>query len=127
MTHKELRRGGGGGEWSPSTLLEALSTSFDDLEAYAYMNGGDLILRSEYELLILRVPSALTYSDLEAYVERLGGSVYPCRRGLGIILPTISGPRLAFHARIIHREAGNTYLAIEPRGVVSKGRRPSLC
>lgn len=129
MTAKELRGGGGSKprSWSPSTLLEALRTSFDDIEAYAYMNGGELILRSEYELIIIRVPSSLIYWDLEAYLYKLGAQVYDCRRGIGFILPTASGPRLVFHARIIHRENGKAYIAIEPRGVVNRGEKPKLC
>lgn len=127
MGTRELRHEGRGSGWSPSTLLEALHTSFDDIESFAYINGGDLVFRSEYELLVIRVPGGIGYADLEAYIERLGGSVYPCRRGLGFILPTMQGPRIAYHARIIHRERGSTYLAIEPRGVVHRGERPSLC
>lgn len=121
---------GGGSKpqgWSPSTLLEALRASFDDIEAYAYMSGGDLVLRSEYEVLVIRVPRSLGYEDLEVYLDRLGASLYRCSRGLGFILPTMSGPRLAFHARIIHRDRNGTYIAVEPRGVVSRGSRPRLC
>ena len=121
---------GGGSKpqgWSPSTLLEALRASFDDIEAYAYMSGGDLVLRSEYEVMVIRVPRSLGYEDLEVYLDRLGASLYRCSRGLGFILPTMSGPRLAFHARIIHRDRNGTYIAVEPRGVVAKGSRPRLC
>ncbi|KSW11462.1 hypothetical protein CF15_00995 [Pyrodictium occultum] len=127
MVAKELNGGSKPKSWSPSTLLEALRTSFDDLEAYAYINGGDLVLRSEYEVLVIRVPGSLVYWDLEAYLYKLGAQVYECRRGLGFILPTSSGPRLVFHARMIHRENGMAYIAIEPRGVAARGERPRLC
>ncbi len=127
MTSRELGGGSNAKGWSPSTLLEALRTSFDDIEAYAYMNGGDLVLRSEYEVIVIRVPAGLGYRDFMSYLEKLGASVYPCSRGLGFILPTVSGPRIAFHARMIHREAGSVYIAVEPRGVVTRGERPRLC
>lgn len=127
MASKEVPGGSKPREWSPSTLLEALRVSFDDIEAYAYMNGGDLVLRSEYEVLVIRVPNIYDYSDFEAYLDKLGASVYRCSRGLGFILPTVSGPRIAFHARVIHRDRTGTYIAVEPRGVVARGERPRLC
>jgi hypothetical protein len=127
LASKEVRGGSQPKGWSPSTLLEALRVSFDDIEAYAYMSGGDLVLRSEYEVLVIRIPRSLGYDDMEAYLDKLGASVYRCSRGLGFILPTVSGPRIAFHARIIHRDRHGTYIAIEPRGVVTRGERPRLC
>ncbi len=127
MTPRELRRGNPYSGWSPSTLLEALRTSFDDIEAYAYLSGGDVILRAEYELLVIRVPVELGYEDFAVYLDKLGGSVYVCSRGMGFVLPTAAGPRLAFHARRIHVSGRNAYIAVEPRGVVSREERPPLC
>jgi len=112
--------------WSPSSLLNAARVSFDDIEAYAYISGGELILRLEYELLVIRVPSVFGYEDLAAYVSRLGGDAFKCKRGLGFTLPSVAGLKIAFHARIIHREKESIYIAVEPRGVAGR-EKPPLC
>ncbi len=126
MASSELNGQGGGG-WSPGLLLQALRNLFDDLEAFVAIRGGSVVLRLEYELLILSVPG-FSYESLEQYLHGLGATVYRCRKGLGAIVPSTGGTRVAIHARVIHREGLKAYVAFEPRGLVNDPwRMPSVC
>jgi hypothetical protein len=101
--------------------------SFDDLEAYAYINGGDVILRQEYELLILKIPSYLSRRDFAVYISNLGGTAFICRNGLGFVLPTITGIMISFYSQVIHTEKNYKYIAIEPLGIVNRGDTIDVC
>lgn len=127
MSSKGLKGDPRSTKWTPSSLLEALSMSFDDLEAYAYINGGDVILRQEYELLILKIPSYLSRRDFAVYVNNLGGTAFICKNGLGFILPTVTGIMISFYSQVIHTEKNYKYMAIEPLGIVNRSDAIETC
>ncbi|ABM80453.1 hypothetical protein [Hyperthermus butylicus] len=116
MAEERITGRGGYGAVNPSELLEALRLGFDDMEAYAYMAGGDVVLRVEYELLVLRVPRHLLYWDLTAYLRRLGSEVAQCGHTIYFTYNAY-GLRIVYQARIIHIHRGNAYLAVAPRHV----------
>lgn len=103
-----------------SEVMESLRMFFDDIEAYAYMSNGEVILRLEYEVMVIRVPSRLGLRDLASYLFRLGAQVYRNRRYLDIVIQVNLGTWLALRAATIHAENNWAYIAIEPRKILSE-------
>ncbi|BEP18428.1 hypothetical protein PYJP_17800 [Pyrofollis japonicus] len=100
-------------------VFESIRLLFDDIEAYAYMSRGEVILRLEYELILIRVPTGYGLRDLASYLFKLGAHIYRKRRGIDFALDVDEENWVVFHAETIHVERGQAYIAIEPRRIVS--------
>ena len=103
-----------------SEVMESMRMFFDDIEAYTYMSNGEVILRLEYELIVIRVPARLGLRDIASYLFNLGAQVYRNRRGLDIVIRVNTNTWLALRAATIHLENGWAYIAIEPRKILNE-------
>ena len=103
-----------------SEVMESMRMFFDDIEAYTYMSNGEVILRLEYELIVIRIPVKLGLRDLASYLFKLGAQVYRNRRGLDIVIQVNPETWLALRAATIHVDNGWAYIAIEPRKILSE-------
>ena len=103
-----------------SEVMESMRMFFDDIEAYTYMSNGEVILRLEYELIVIRIPAELGLRDLASYLFRLGAQVYRNSRGLDIVIQVNPETWLALRAATIHLDNGWAYIAIEPRKILSE-------
>jgi len=103
-----------------NTPSEIVRLSFDDIEAYAYMTGGSLILRLDPNIIIVKLPSIVVRWDFIGYLDKIGATVRRISRGRIYFTYEAMGCKVNLIASIIHRYADSVYVAVTP---YSKGSR----
>ncbi len=102
--------------------MEVIREFFDDIEALAFMEDGDVIARSEYEFIVISLPRRPYLLDLVAeYIESTGAEIdRRTRQCIYFSIPLESGGRLSMRACRIHTHGNRVYLAIEPLKIKSR-------
>ena len=100
--------------------MRTIRSFFDLVEEFAQIYDGSTVLRSEYEVLVVKVPSGVGLEGLAAYL--LDMEVTPYRRGHSLYTLVDAGDEfiVAFRAAVIHREPGYHYIAVEPTRLFEK-------
>jgi hypothetical protein len=94
---------------------EVIRLGFDDIEAYAYMTGGTLILRLDPRLIIVKLPKMVVHWDLIGYLEKIGATIrHTEKRGRIRFTYEALGCQVDFIASIIYRYGDSVYLAVAP-------------
>ena len=99
---------------SPQHVPEVIKLGFDELEAYAYMAGGEPILRIEYKLLVIRLPLYAVRWDFIGYLRKLGAQIISRKKREITFTYEALGVEVKFRGGIIHRYGDNVYLAFVP-------------
>jgi hypothetical protein len=93
---------------------EVIRLGFDDIEAYAYMTGGTLILRLDPNLIIVKLPKMVVRWDFIGYLEKIGAEVKRVERRRIYFTYEALGYQVDFVASPIFRYADSVYLAVTP-------------
>ncbi len=100
---------------SDDIALEVVALGFDDIEAYAYMVGGDVIVRLNGKLLIVKLPKPVVKWDLIGYLEKIAADILEVRNRKIVFTYEAFNCKVELLLSTIYQHGGFLYVAVTPR------------